>query len=169
MGIAISLCTARCVQAIVLCTMTAWLGAPAWAQSVPAALVGKWGYAVASGNYCNQLGQCAPGSGGSQSLTLTADGRAEHALFESALVDGCGQVQTLTRKIGTVAVRGSSLVFAPQSGMYTAKNGCRPDLTGTWRLPAGDLAPISIGWQLGGGTLRLVDPTGRMSGIYSRR
>ncbi|HEX2889899.1 hypothetical protein [Vineibacter terrae] len=155
--------------------MCAWLaaaggGAPAvQAQNVPAALVGSWGYAVASGSYCNQLGQCAPGSGGSQSLSVAADGRAEHAMFESALIDGCGQLQTMTRKVGTVAVRGAILVFSPHSGLYTSRNGCRPDLTGTWRLEAKDLAPVSISWQLSGGTLRLVDPTGHMSGVYSRR
>lgn len=163
------MCVVGWWRVLAVSSLVGWFGTPALAQSVPAALVGKWGFAVASGNYCNHLGQCAPGNGGSQSLTFTADGRAEHTLFESSLLDGCGQIQTLTRRVGTVSVRGSTILFSPQSGLYTAKNGCRPDLTGTWRLEARDLAPIAISWQLSGNALRLVDPTGRTSGVYSRR
>lgn len=166
----------RCAGAIIVAGVIAWLGAPAVAQDgleggrVPAALVGTWGFAVATGNYCNRLGHCAPGSGGSQSFTFRADGYSEYRLFESALVDGCGQIQTLTHKIGVVAVRGSSIQFFPRSGTYKAINGCRPDLTGTWRLEAKDLAPILVRWQfLPENALRLVDPTGKVSGVYSRR
>ncbi|MER8423968.1 hypothetical protein NKJ50_03880 [Mesorhizobium sp. M0115] len=137
--------------------------------SIPPALVGKWGFAVASGDYCTTLGHCAPGSGGSISFTFSANGRTQYALFESSLVDGCGQIQSLTLKTGTTTVHGSTLVFTPKAGTYKSVNGCRPDLTGTWKFGAGDLKPVSLSWQLNGRQLRLVDPGGEASGVYSRR
>jgi hypothetical protein len=110
--------------------------------AMPAALVGKWGFAVASGDYCNMLSHCAPGSGGSISFTFDAGGRTRYALFESSLVDGCGQIQSLTLKNGTTRVSGSTVVFTPKAGTYKSINGCRPDLTGTWKFGTGDLQPV---------------------------
>ena len=112
---------------------------------------------------------CAPGSGGSISFTFRQDGRAEYSLFQSSLIDGCGQVQTLTLKTGTVTVNGSTLLFMPKAGSYKSVNGCRPDLTGSWKFGTGDLKPVSFDWQLEDGQLSLVDPGGEASGIYSRR
>ncbi|MBN9234547.1 MULTISPECIES: hypothetical protein [Phyllobacteriaceae] len=137
--------------------------------AVPVALVGKWGFAATSGEYCDPLGACAPGSGGSISFTFRQDGRAEYSLFQSSLIDGCGQVQTLTLKTGTVTVNGSTLLFMPKAGSYKSVNGCRPDLTGSWKFGTGDLKPVSFDWQLEDGQLSLVDPGGEASGIYSRR
>ncbi|WP_292394400.1 hypothetical protein [Mesorhizobium sp.] len=136
---------------------------------MPAVLVGRWGFAAASGNYCDPLGNCAPGSGGSISFTFGANGRAEYSLFQSSLVDGCGQIQSLTHKTGTARVNGSTLVFTPRKGSYKSVNGCRPDLTGTWKFGAGDLKPVALQWQLDGRQLRLADPGGEASGVYSRR
>lgn len=142
----------------------------------PAALVGTWGFAVASGNYCDPLGQCAPGSGGSESIAIDPQGRTEYAIFESTLLPGCGEVRTLTRKSGTLAVNGATMVFTPQSGTYTARNACRSDLSGDWTLGAADLAPVTYSWQFvpdplspQQNALRIVDPSGQASGVYSRR
>jgi hypothetical protein len=137
--------------------------------AMPAALIGKWGFAVASGVYCNTIGICAPGSGGSISFTFGANGRTEFALFESSLIDGCGQVQTLTLKTGTTTVKGAQLIFAPKAGTYKSVNGCRPDLTGTWTFAAKDLKPMQLEWHLLAGGLRISDPNGEVSGVYSRR
>ncbi|ADV10184.1 MULTISPECIES: hypothetical protein [Mesorhizobium] len=137
--------------------------------AMPAALVGKWGFAVASGNYCDTFSNCDPGSGGSVTFTFGADGRTYYALFQSSLVDGCGQVRSLTLKTGKASVRGSTLVFTPTAGTYKSVNGCRPDLTGLWKFKPGDLKPVSLRWQLDGNQLRLIDPDGEASGVYSRR
>lgn len=173
-----------CRAALVgLASLTGWLvlgGADASGQArgpttrsrhgaMPVALVGKWGFAVATGNYCDTLDRCAPGSGGSISFTFGVDGRTQYTLFQSALVDGCGEVQSLTLKTGRTTVRGSTLVFTPTAGTYKSVNGCRPDLTGIWKFGFGDLKPIALGWQLDGGQLRLIDPGGEASGVYSRR
>lgn len=145
-------------------------------QTVPADLVGTWAFSVAAGSYCNPLGHCSPGSGGSMSFTVKADGQAEHVLFETSVVQGCGEIRTLTRKLGRIKVSGPTLVFLTRSGTYKSSNGCRPDLTGTWNLEARDLAPRALTWQVvtdpgtpGRQTLRLVDPENQMSGTYSRR
>jgi hypothetical protein len=141
-------------------------------NAFPAHLVGTWGFAVATGNYCNPLGRCAPGSGGSQSFTFTADGNATFAKLESALVDGCGEIRTFIRTAGPAIVNGATIVFSPRSGAYVAANGCRPDLTGTWNIEPKDLTTVSMRWELVGGgrkALRLTDPKGEVSGIYSRR
>jgi hypothetical protein len=144
--------------------------------AIPTALVGKWGFAVATGVYCNALGNCAPGSGGSISFTFKADGRTEYALFESALVDGCGEIQSLTLKTGTTAVKGAQLIFTPKAGTYKSVNGCRPDLTGTWAFEAKDLKLMPLGWRLvqdqqdpARSALQITDPAGEASGVYSRR
>jgi len=148
----------------------------ATAASLPDALVGTWGFAAATGNYCNPLGQCGAGSGGSESFRFTAQGDAEYALLESALVEICGEVKTLTHLQGRVTVLGSSLVFTPASGTYTADNACRPDLSGVWSLEGRDLAPMSLGWQFVPdaenplqNALKITDPAGQASGTYSRR
>lgn len=148
---------------------------PAAERGVPADLVGTWAFSVATGNYCNPLGHCAPGSGGTMSFTVKADGQAEYALFETSHEDGCGQIQTLTRKLGTIKVREATLIFLTRTGTYKSSHGCRPDLSGTWSLEARDLAPRALSWQLiadpgtpGRQALRLVDPEGQMSGTYSR-
>lgn len=137
--------------------------------SLPAALVGRWSFAAATGQYCDPLGDCAPGSGGSITFTFSAGGRAEYSLFQSSLVEGCGQVQSLRRTTGTARADGFTLVFTPRSGTYKSFNGCRPDLTGNWKLAAEDLKPVSFSWQLDEGELRLVDPTGEASGSYNKR
>lgn len=137
--------------------------------TMPAALVGKWGFAVASGNYCDTLSHCEPGSGGSISFTFGADGRAYYALLQSSLVDGCGQIRSLTLKTGKAQVRGSTLTFTPTAGTYKSINGCRPDLTGLWKFKPGDLQPVSLRWQLEDGRLRLIDPDGEVSGVYGRK
>jgi hypothetical protein len=146
------------------------------ASSGPSALVGTWGFAAASGNYCNPLGQCTPGSGGSESFRFTAQGDAEYALFDSALIPACGEVKTLTHVQGRVSVVGSSLVFTPVWGTYTASNACRPDLSGIWSLESADLAPMTMEWQLVPDAVNPVqealtinDPAGKASGTYSRR
>lgn len=143
------------------------------AGGFPAALVGTWGFAVATGNYCDPLGGCAPGSGGSQSFTFTADGNATFAKLESALVDGCGEIRTFIRTTGPATVDEATMVFSPRSGTYVAANGCRPDLTGTWNLEPKDLTTVAIRWQLVGNgrqkALKLTDPKGEVSGVYSRR
>ncbi|HEV7692312.1 MAG TPA: hypothetical protein VGO52_15860 [Hyphomonadaceae bacterium] len=144
---------------------------------LPPALIGKWGFAVATGDYCGpNLSNCAPGSGGGVSLVLKEDGGAELEVFESALVDGCGSIRTMTTQRGFAEVKGAKLIFRPASGAYSAVNGCRPDLTGVWRLPASDLKPISVGWRLepdpmshARKLLRISDPQGQISGDYSRR
>lgn len=137
--------------------------------AMPAELIGKWGFAVASGVYCTTIGNCAPGAGGSISFTFGANGRTEFALFESSLIDGCGQVQTLTLKTGTTKVTGAQLIFTPKAGTYKSVNGCRPDLTGTWVFGAGDLKPMRLEWRLVADGLRITDPSGEASGVYSRR
>jgi hypothetical protein len=173
----------KCATALAVAGLAAWLAVapngaaagqkPPTARSrhgaVPPALVGKWGFAVASGVYCNGFGNCAPGSGGSISFTFRADGRAEYALFESALVDGCGEIQSLTLKRGTFTVDGSTIAFSPKSGTYKSVNGCRPDLTGSWKFEAKDLKPVALGWRFVADGLQLVDPGGEASGVYSRR
>ncbi|UCI26994.1 hypothetical protein [Mesorhizobium sp. B2-8-5] len=136
---------------------------------IPVALVGQWSFAAATGQYCDPLGDCAPGSGGSITFTFGVGGRAEYSLFQSSLVEGCGQVQSLRSMTGTARVDGSTLVLTPRSGTYKSFNGCRPDLTGNWKLGAEDLKPVSFSWQLDEGELQLVDPTGEASGIYNRR
>ncbi|MBA1143946.1 hypothetical protein [Mesorhizobium neociceri] len=137
--------------------------------AMPAALLGKWGFAAASGDYCDPLGNCAPGSGGSISFTFRADGRAEYSLFQSSLVDGCGQIQSLTLKTGTVTMDDATIVFTPKAGSYRSVNGCRPDLTGLWKFKPGDLKPVSLRWELEGRRLRLTDPGGEASGVYGRK
>ncbi len=146
------------------------------AAAPPAALVGTWGFAAATGNYCDPLGDCTPGSGGSESFTIDALGRTAFALFESSLLPGCGEIRTLTRKLGSIAVSGDRMVFAPSSGTYEAHNACRPDLSGSWTLAAADLAPVALTWQLvpdpqdpSRSALQIVDPTGQASGVYGRR
>jgi len=138
-------------------------------NSFPTQLVGKWGFVTASGNYCDPLSHCAPGGGGSISFTFRADGRTEYRIFESALVEGCGQIQTMTVKTGRSRVSGPNLVFTPTAGTYKSVNGCRPDLTGTWQYGPGDLKPTSVRWQLAGETLRLEDPANEASGTYRRQ
>ncbi|MDX8531806.1 hypothetical protein RFM41_08375 [Mesorhizobium sp. VK25A] len=137
--------------------------------SMPTALVGRWSFAAATGQYCDPLGDCAPGSGGSITFTFRAGGRAEYSLFQSSLVAGCGQVQSLRLTTGTARTDGSTLVFTPKSGTYKSFNGCRPDLTGNWKLAAEDLKPVSFSWQLDDGALQLVDPTGEASGTYNKK
>jgi hypothetical protein len=137
--------------------------------AVPRELVGKWGFAVATGEYCTDFNHCAPGSGGSISFEFRPDGRATYALFQSALVDGCGQIQSLALKTGKVKVRGGTIVFMPSAGTYKSVNGCRPDLTGTWKYGPADLKPTSLHWRFEGDSLRLTDPAGEASGVYSRR
>ena len=144
--------------------------------AVPDALVGTWGFAAATGNYCDPLGQCAAGSGGSESFTFTPQGGAQYALLESALVPGCGEVKTLTQLEGRVTILGSTLVFAPVSGTYAANNACRPDLSGIWSLEPKDLTLMSLDWQFVPdaddplhSALKITDPAGRASGTYSRR
>ena len=151
-------------------------GAFASGGSIPAMLSGTWGFAVATGNYCDSLKHCAPGSGGSISFTLRPDGRAESVLFESVLLNGCGEIQTLTRKTGTATVRGSNILFSPVVGTYESVNGCRPDLTGTWNFEPKDLKPVSLNWQVvqderdpSRNVLKLVDPDNELSGTYRRR
>lgn len=136
--------------------------------AVPPELVGKWGFAVASGDYCTDFSHCAPGSGGSISFEFRPDGRASYALFQSALVDGCGQVQTLALKTGRIKVGGGTIVFMPSAGTYKSVNGCRPDLTGTWKYGPADLKPASLHWRFEGDSLRITDPSGEASGVYRR-
>lgn len=138
-------------------------------DGMPPELVGKWGFAVATGEYCADFSHCAPGSGGSISFEFKSDGRASYALFQSALVDGCGQIQSLALKTGRVKLHGGAIVFTPSAGTYKSVNGCRPDLTGTWKYGPGDLKPTSLYWRFEGKSLRLTDPSGEASGLYSRR
>lgn len=138
-------------------------------EGLPAELVGKWGFVVASGNYCDDFAHCAPGAGGSVTFTFGADGRTEYTIFESTLVPGCGQVRTLTRQTGRTRMRNSTLVFTPIAGTYRAINGCRPDLTGTWQYGPADLKPKTLRWRLDGRTLHLENTAGEASGSFTRR
>jgi hypothetical protein len=145
------------------------------ATAVPTALIGTWGFAAAMGQYCNSLGQCAPGGGGSESFSFSTDGQAEYAILESSLVEACGEVKTLTHLAGHVSVVGAGIVFTPTSGVYSARNACRPDLSADWTLGTNDLKPIAMTWRLvpdeqnpGQDALQLVDATGEASGTYTR-
>lgn len=138
------------------------------AGMVPPELVGKWGFAVAIGEYCLELNRCVPGSGGSISFEFKPDGRTTFALFQQALVDGCGQIRSLELKDGRIKVNGGTIVFTPSAGTYESVNDCRPDLAGTWKFDPSDLKPVSLHWRLEGGSLRITDSSGEASGVYSR-
>lgn len=144
-------------------------GAAEGAGTVPPELAGKWGFAVATGEYCSDFNHCAPGSGGNISFDFKPDGRASYALFQSALVEGCGEIQSLEMKQGSITVRAGTIVFTPQAGTYKSVNDCRPDLTGTWKFAPDDLKPVSLHWRFEGTSLRITDPSGEASGVYSRR
>lgn len=137
--------------------------------AMPPELMGKRGFAIATGEYCADFNHCAPGSGGSISFEFRPDGHAIYALFQSALVDGCGQIQSLALKTGRIKMRGGTIVFTPSAGTYKSVNGCRPDLTGTWKYGPADLRPASLYWRLEGNSLRITDPSGEASGVYRRR
>lgn len=144
-------------------------GAPAEsAGMVPPELVGKWGFAVAIGEYCVDVNRCAPGSGGSISFEFRPDGTTTFALVQSALVDGCGLIRSLELKDGRIRVTGGTIVFTPSAGTYESVNDCRPDLSGTWKFDPSDLRPVSLHWHIEGSSLRITDSSGEASGVYSR-
>jgi hypothetical protein len=157
---------------LLLAASTGWAliaGAPAEsAGMVPPELVGKWRSAVAIGEYCLDADRCAPGSGGSISFDFKPDGHTTFALFQQALVDGCGQIRSLELKDGRIRVSGGTIVFTPSAGTYESVNDCRPDLTGSWKFDPSDLKPVSLHWRLEGGSLRITDSSGEASGLYSR-
>ncbi|MBK1866798.1 hypothetical protein [Taklimakanibacter albus] len=163
----------RHIGMLLVAAATGWAiitGVPAESAGlVPPELVGKWGFAVAIGEYCADFNHCAPGSGGSISFDFKPDGRTTFALFQSGLVDGCGQIRSLELKDGRIKVNGGTIVFTPSAGTYKSVNDCRPDLTGTWKFDPSDLKPVSHHWRLEGGSLRITDSSGEASGVYSRR
>jgi hypothetical protein len=152
-----------------LCVAAARSPLPDQRVDFPTELVGKWGFVVASGNYCDDFAHCAPGAGGSVTFVFEANGRTQYTLFESTLVPGCGQVRTLTRQSGRTRVRDAALVFIPTAGTYRAVNACRPDLTGLWQFSSGDLKAKTLRWRLEGRILHLEDASGEASGNFSRR
>lgn len=135
---------------------------------IPRELVGKWGYAASGGSYCIDIDHCADGDGGSVSFSFHRSGRTDYFLFQSRRVDGCGQVRSLARKTGKIEIKGGTITFLPAVGVYKSVNDCRSDLTGSWSFEAQDLEPVVLYWQFEDGKLRITDPGGEASGIYSR-
>ncbi len=135
---------------------------------IPRELVGKWGNAASGGSYCTDIDLCADGDGASVSFSFHRSGRTDYFLFQSTRVEGCGQVRSLARKTGQIEIKGSTITFLPAVGVYKSVNDCRPDLTGSWSFDAQDLEPVVLHWQFEDSKLRITDPNGEASGVYSR-
>jgi len=89
---------------------------PVAERSVPADLVGTWAFSVATGNYCNPLGHCAPGSGGSMSCAAGPGGGGcfgcawwqDDSKYEASVWDLDG-----LEKTGTVSADVSGTSYIP--------------------------------------------------------
>jgi hypothetical protein len=129
--------------------------APGSGGPIPAALVGTWGQAAASGSqYCDPNGGgCTSAYGGSESYAFTANGTFTYSQLLEANLYGC-IIKTFLYATGTLTVNDARLTLTPTSARNTVTKTCGRSTDEQLTLD-----PSSYGWRVARG------PDGS-SGLY---
>jgi hypothetical protein len=139
-------------------------------RGVPAALVGTWAQAAASGSqYCDPNGGgCTSAYGGSESYTLAADGTFVYSQLLEANLYGC-VIKTFLYVTGSATVTGPRLTLTPMSARNQVTRTCGRSTDERLTLD-----PSSYGWRVvrtGGGSaaLYLTSADGDEAGPFTPR
>jgi len=143
---------------------------PSSSGVVPAALVGTWSEAAATGSqYCDPNGGgCTAAYGGSESYTFAANGTFVYSQLLEANLYGC-VIKTFLYATGTLTVTGARLTLAPKSARNVVTKTC-----GRGSDEQLTLEPSSYGWRVARGEdgsmgLYLTSSDGDESGPYGPR